>query len=241
MKKLITLGLGLLLVTSLNAQWGLKRIRGNGNEVKKERNIGSYDKITVSGNMNVELVSGKEGRLSIQAEENLQEYIVTEIKEEKLKIRIKKNFNLKPSSGKRIVITVPYKDISHVSLSGSGSVTTKDVIKEDNFNATVSGSGAMRLTINTNNMEGKVSGSGDLRLKGKTTDLNFKVSGSGNIRAYELIADHGYITASGSGNINVSCEESIKARVSGSGNIRYKGNPSKEDSKVSGSGRISKS
>ncbi|WP_278021592.1 GIN domain-containing protein [Flavobacterium ginsengisoli] len=46
---------------------------------------------------------------------------------------------------------------------------------------------------------------------------------------------------SGSGNSKVACDESLTARVSGSGNIRYVGNPEKKDTKVSGSGTISKS
>ncbi|NAS30237.1 DUF2807 domain-containing protein [Flavobacteriaceae bacterium R38] len=241
MKKLILLGFGLLFITTSNAQWGLKRIKGNGDVITKERNVGDYDRITVSGHINVELISGQEGQLTIEAEENFMEYILTEVKDGKLKIRIKKNYNLKPSRGEKIVITVPYEDISSVALSGSGNVISKDVIKSNSFSAYVSGSGGMNLDLNTSNIEGKVSGSGNLRLKGKTSDINFKVSGSGNIQAYELIADNADILASGSGNIRVFCEESIKARVSGSGNVLYKGNPDREDSKVSGSGNISKS
>ena len=239
MKKLITLGIALVMVTAVNAQW-FKKIKGNGNEVTKERTTASYDKVVVSGNINVTLVSGKEGNLVVTAEENFMEHIITEVKEGKLKIRIKKNSNLKPSSGKKIMITVPYEDINYVALSGSGNVVSKNTIKANQFEAVVSGSGGMKLAVNASELNGKVSGSGDLRLTGKTADLDFRVSGSGNVSAYELIASNANILVSGSGNIRIFCEDSLKARVSGSGNVRYKGNPSKEDSKVSGSGNISK-
>ena len=43
----------------------------------------------------------------------------------------------------------------------------------------------------------------------------------------------------GSADIKVTATEMIKARVSGSGDIRYKGNPKKIDTKTSGSGDIS--
>ncbi|MGV6832311.1 MAG: GIN domain-containing protein, partial [bacterium] len=47
------------------------------------------------------------------------------------------------------------------------------------------------------------------------------------------------VSVAGSGDAEVVCRESLKARVAGSGDIEYKGNPAKEDTKVSGSGSIS--
>ena len=45
---------------------------------------------------------------------------------------------------------------------------------------------------------------------------------------------------SGSGDIQVTASQSLKARVSGSGDISYRGNPEKQDFKTSGSGDISR-
>ncbi|MCB0432791.1 MAG: DUF2807 domain-containing protein, partial [Mangrovimonas sp.] len=44
---------------------------------------------------------------------------------------------------------------------------------------------------------------------------------------------------SGSGDIDVVSNSQIKARVSGSGSVEYRGNPELKDTKVAGSGRIS--
>ncbi|MBP6585664.1 MAG: DUF2807 domain-containing protein, partial [Flavobacterium sp.] len=46
------------------------------------------------------------------------------------------------------------------------------------------------------------------------------------------------VNVSGSGDIKVNCTEFIEARVAGSGDIEYKGNPKKVDTKVAGSGTI---
>lgn len=240
MKKSLILVFGLIFITTANAQWKFKKVKGNGNVVTKERNVGTYDKVSVSSYIDVELVSGKEGKLSVKADENFLQYIVTEVKNGNLKVRIQKGINLKSSGRDRIIVTVPFEDISSATLSGSGSIVTKNAVNADQFSAYVSGSGRMKLEVNAKNLEGTVSGSGGLRLEGKTRDLDCKVSGSGNIRAYELVAENVNVTASGSGNIKVNCKETLSARVSGSGSIQYKGNPSKEDSKVSGSGSISK-
>jgi hypothetical protein len=49
------------------------------------------------------------------------------------------------------------------------------------------------------------------------------------------------ITVSGLGDNTVFCSENLYARVSGSGDVEYKGDPKKKDIKMNGSGTISKS
>jgi len=77
-------------------------------------------------------------------------------------------------------------------------------------------------------------------LSGSTTDFDVTISGSGDIKAYDLEADNVDATVSGSADIKVTARKMLKARVSGSGDISYKGNPQKVDTKTSGSGDITK-
>ena len=86
MKKLSALLLTGLITLSCSAQWG-KTIKGNGNNVTIERSTGDYDGIAVSGWFDVDLVSGNEGEITLQGEENLLEYIITEVKDGKLVIK----------------------------------------------------------------------------------------------------------------------------------------------------------
>lgn len=230
-----------LTTTSVNAQWwGGKKIKGNGNMVTKERNTGDYDGVSVAGSFDVELVSGREGAISIKAEENLIEYIETEVKNDILKIKIEKGYSLRPSGGRKIMITVPFQDISQVSLAGSGDVVSKSSIRADKFKASVAGSGDMALEVNAGAVEGKIAGSGDLKLTGTAREFECRIAGSGDIDAYNLKAGDVDASIAGSGDIRVHCDGKLKARISGSGGIRYKGNPEKEDTKISGSGRVSK-
>ncbi|NER14064.1 DUF2807 domain-containing protein [Leptobacterium flavescens] len=248
MKKLITLGLGLLFATTVNAQWwGSKKVKGDGNIVTKERSLGDYESVGVAGNLDVELVSGSEGKLTLVMDENLLEYVETEIKNDHLKIYVKKGYSLQPSrksgskNGNKILIIVPVEDISSVSLAGSGDVNTKDmVIKASGFKASVAGSGDMNLDVEADELSGSVAGSGDLRLRGKTSFFKGKVAGSGDIHGYELTSGDVEVSVAGSGDIKIHCNGNLKARVTGSGDIRYKGNPTKEDTKVVGSGDVSR-
>lgn len=240
MKKIATLGLVVLFTVSCSAQWG-KRIKGNGNVVTVERSTGDYDAIAISGWFDVDLVGGNEGEISLKGEENLLEHIITEVKDGKLVIKVEKGLNLKPSTWKDgIRITVPVESIDAISLSGSGDIVGKTTIKTDNFKTAMSGSGDITLTIESRTLEATMSGSGDIMLSGSTSDFEATISGSGDIKAYELEADHVNATVSGSADIKVTANKSLKARVSGSGDIHYKGNPEKVDTKTSGSGDITK-
>jgi len=242
MKKLTTFGLTLLIVATVNAQWG-KKIKGNGNMTTIERSTGDYDAISVSGWFDVDLVDGREGELTLRGEENLLEYIKTEVKDGRLVIKVKKGYNLRPSSWEKdggIHIIVPVESISSVSLSGSGDIVGKKTLKSTNFKTSMSGSGDITLDIEAGSIIASMSGSGDMDLSGQTGNFEVQISGSGDIKAYGLEADTVDATVSGSADIKVTVSEMLKARVSGSGDIHYRGNPKKIDTKTSGSGDISK-
>jgi hypothetical protein len=239
MKKLVLLGISLLTVLSVSAQWG-KRIKGNGNVVTEERNVGDYEGVSVAGWFDVELVSGSEGTITLEGEENLLEHIETKIKNGNLVIKTESGYNLQPSSwkGKGILVTVPVEDINSVTLSGSGDIVGKTLLRADMFEVTMSGSGDITLEVDAGDVESVLSGSGDIRLGGSASTLKVKVSGSGDVHAYDLEARNVDAVVSGSADIKVTATESLRARVSGSGDITYRGNPGKIDTKTSGSGDI---
>ena len=227
-----------LMVISLSyGQWG-KGEKGNGNVTTITRNLGDYDAIKCAGFMDFKLVEGNEGKITLEGESNLLEYIITEVKNGSLVVKVKTGKNLKPSRNAPLIITIPYQSINSVSLSGSGDVWNEGVINASDFNSSLSGSGDVVLNIDSNNAKGSVSGSGDLTLKGKATNLDASVTGSGDFHGFNLKSTNVDVSVTGSGDADVVCNGMLKARVTGSGDVEYRGNPTKEDTKVIGSGTI---
>ncbi|MBQ4914509.1 DUF2807 domain-containing protein [Maribacter sp. MMG018] len=240
MKKVTTLLFVFAITVSCAGQWG-KSIKGNGENVTIDRSTADYDAIAVSGWFDVDLVDGNEGNITLEGESNLLEYIVTEVKSGKLVIKTKKGVNLKPSNWNNgIRITVPIEKIDAISLSGSGDIVSKTTIKGNNLSTAMSGSGDITLKVDTQSLSASMSGSGDITLSGSTQDFEATISGSGDIKAFDMEADNVNATVSGSADIKVTANKTLKARVSGSGDITYRGNPTKLDTKTSGSGDISK-
>ncbi|MDC7997770.1 head GIN domain-containing protein [Gilvibacter sediminis] len=238
MKTTIKLLSVLFILSALpaQAQWGSKKVKGNGNVTTETVSTGDYDVVAAVGPMDVYLVSGTEGTISVEADSNFHEYIEIETNGDQLVVKIKKNYNLK--SKNPIKVTVPFEDLSGVKLTGSGDVMTRDAISADNFNAAVTGSGDVSLEVNADNASFKITGSGDMRLKGSADMATLKISGSGDFDGKMFRTQNAEVSISGSGDATVFAEGNLKARVNGSGDITYGGNPN-VDKKVSGSGTIS--
>lgn len=231
--------LTILLTTAVScAQFG-KKVSGNGNVVTQDRNTSDYSEISCAGPFDYILVSGTEGQLTIEGEENLLKHVITEVKNGTLSVKTENGINLNTSRGKTIKVTIPFKDIEEVSLAGSGDLYSKDQITADEFDVNLAGSGDIRLEIVANEIESHLAGSGDITLTGKTRDLELSISGSGDYSCYGLEADNTELTISGSGDAQVVSNAYLKVRVSGSGDVTYKGRPAKEDTKISGSGSVS--
>lgn len=163
MKKSILLIAMILLGTSAHAQWW-KRIKGNGNSITQTRQTANYDKVSVAGSFDLELVRGEEGEITLKGEENLLEHIEVYVKNNVLILKVKDNINLSSSWNKTIAIEVPVIEITGVKLSGSGDISTQTTLKATDFNAAVSGSGDISLAIEATNLYVQVSGSGDIDL-----------------------------------------------------------------------------
>ncbi|MCF4102813.1 DUF2807 domain-containing protein [Gillisia sp. M10.2A] len=243
MKKLLLLASLIVLSTNISCAQGWrnsKRITGNKDLTSTTRSVGEYNAVSVYGPMDVELVAGNEGTLKIEAESNLIEYITTQVEGGNLKIAIERGVNLQASRNMSIKITVPFKDIEAVRLTGSGDIWNTDVIKSQEFQVEVTGSGDITLDLKADTVIGGITGSGDITFKGDTNRLKCSVKGSGDFKAFNLNANDVKASVTGSGDIEIMATQELKASVSGSGDITYKGNPEKQDFKTSGSGSVSK-
>jgi Putative auto-transporter adhesin, head GIN domain len=207
--------------------------------------VPSYDEINIVGSMDVDLVQGKEGVITVTAPSNTLQYIKVESQNNTLQIYSDQwkyfGFIFQFGNNDRTIVTVPFESLNRIKITGSGKVTSKIPIVSDKLIVNTSGSGDMDLNVLTNDLESNTSGSGNIKLQGKTNNFVAQVFGSGTVSAIELEAQNAKVNTSGSGDIKLWAIQSLKASTFGSGNITYKGNPVANDIKISGSGEIKKS
>ena len=211
----------------------------------KTREVGTFHGIKVSGAIELIFSQGPETVVAISATDvEDAEKIETYVRDGILYIEMKDRKNWWNDQwntmGKKLKAYVSAPDIQSVSSAGSGGIQIIGALKTEDLKLKVSGSGNIAGIIDVENLELVQSGSSNIRLSGTATKAEFKCSGSGNIRSPDLSVDYCEISMSGSGNSEITVEKEISASVSGSGNIRYKGNGQITEMSVSGSGKIRK-
>ncbi|MEM6632811.1 MAG: head GIN domain-containing protein [Bacteroidota bacterium] len=228
MKNLLCTALSLLLILTLQAQ------------NTETRNVGSFDGLHVSSSFDVIVKKGNRESVRLEISGVDLNEIRTEVNGGTLKIYRKskaKNW-YKNSKGK---IYVTYRELDEIHSSGSADVYCADPLKARSFEATTSGSGNMILEdLEADELMTRISGSSDLEIAGSVETQEVNISGSGDYDAMDLDCEEAHVRVSGSGNARITARESLKASVSGSGDISYRGSPDHVDTRTSGSGSVRK-
>jgi hypothetical protein len=124
-------------------------------------------------------------------------------------------------------------------VSGSGNIELKGKCK--NFNSDVSGSGKVTMAVTASGeADLGVSGSGKIEASGSAATVRTNVSGSGKILGANLETDVCKVMITGSGDVEINVKKELDASITGSGSVRYKGNPNKVNSHSAGSGHVRK-
>jgi hypothetical protein len=190
-------------------------IQGSGVSKTESRNVPSFSKIELSGSPDVEVAVGPAESLSVTADDNILPLIETKVDGGTLDIGSKDSYST--SIGVKVKITAP--TLEGVSISGSGNIH-------------VTG-------LKAGEMEAGITGSGNIVIAGTSDQLTAHITGSGNLKADELSVKHARVTVTGSGDATIRASDEVEATVTGSGNIRYAGNPPQVKRNVIGSGEIS--
>jgi hypothetical protein len=190
-------------------------IQGSGVEATETRAIGDFRRVRVSGSADVIAHVGAAPALSLTGDDNLLQYVETEVRGETLHI------GMAPGSysfhrGLVVELSVPQLD----GLAISGSSDTR-----------LSGLSGPAFEV-------AISGSGDVYADGAVERLTATVSGSGEMDLGDLTAREAQVRISGSGDVLVNVAERLSVHVSGSGDVRYRGNP-ETSAQISGSGTVS--
>lgn len=211
-------------------------ISGNGNVRDEKRDIPAIHSVRTSGSIDIEIKSGDGYSLSVENDENLLPYIVTDVNDGVLDIHYKDGYSISNDHAK-VFITAPSFD--KVVTSGSGDVKGNGIIKSSSqIEFDLSGSGDLEAQVDAPSVKVTGSGSGNIKLDGRTKDFDCKVSGSGDINCGNLQAENTNITISGSGDAHVFASVHLVARTSGSGDVYYLGNPQSPEIHTSGSGSV---
>ncbi|AQR71487.1 hypothetical protein BZG29_26565 [Janthinobacterium sp. LM6] len=114
-----------------------------------------------------------------------------------------------------------------VANNGSGSINAA-ALASGNTDAVQNGSGSIQLgSVHGERINVAVNGSGSISANGAVQRLDANVNGSGDVNLASLRSDVAYLASNGSGDIDVSVQNEVNARASGSGRITVHGDPAR--------------
>ena len=221
-------------LTAACGSLGGAKMVGDGPVVNDERMLTSFDEIDNSTSADVTVVRGPEQRVVVNAPSDLQPYLVTEVKGDKLTIETSGSYSTRAEYS----VDVTVAELEAFTVDGSGDVTISG-FDGGKLALAIDGSGDVdvrdveydRLTIS-------VDGSGDTRLAGGGDELEVAIDGSGGVDAYDFPVDAAEVTVKGAGDVRVRADADLKIKIDGSGDVFYRGNPNLQlEDKGSGEAR----
>jgi hypothetical protein len=209
---------------------------GDGNVIKQERKVSSFDGIDVSGAFDIFLKQGPVEQVTVEADENLMSIIRTDVVGGTLRIDLKKPIN--HATTMKVYITV--KELKDIDVSGAVDIKTEGRITGNDLSIDASGASDSQMEIAYQKLSLDCSGASKLVFSGMANAVTADLSGACDIYAFEMPAESYSLSLSGAGKADIHVTKSLRVEISGAGSVKYKGSPTEIDQDISGAGSIKK-
>jgi hypothetical protein len=211
-------------------------IRGDGNVLKENRKVASFDGIDVSGAFKIFLKQGNVEEVIVEADANLLPVVRTEVVGNTLQIDTKKP--VKNATTMKVYITV--KNLKMIDVSGAVDIQTEGRITVPELSIDASGASDSKMEIAVQKLSLDCSGASKMTFSGSATNVKMDLSGASDIFGFDMLAENYDLEISGAGNAQINVSKKLRADISGAATIKYRGSPSEIDQNVSGAGSIKK-
>lgn len=198
-------------------------VRGSGNVTTEERSVSGFTGVALVGIGRMEVVVGDTESLVIEAEENLLPYLISEVKDGRLIVRIANGVNLRPTKPVRYTVTV--KSLDNLEVGGSGDVICKSVTATA-FDMAILGSGDIEIgSLQADSLDATIGGSGSINVEGAVQTQTVRILGSGSYKGKDLQSADAKVEVLGSGSVHLWVTDTLDVNIAASGSVNYYGNP----------------
>jgi hypothetical protein len=237
MKKIFTLLLAITASALLISLSSCNCKHGSGHLITEVRNIGNFSSIDIAGGYRVVVKQDSTvSSVTLTADDNLMQYIKTDIDGERLKIHSTHRIC---SSG-QYLITIRTKNLSYFKASGAIEVASEGKITAKDIEFNLSGATKITLDLNADNVKTECSGLTELNLTGQAKTHNVNMSGSGTLNALNFVAGSYNIKTSGMSHCKINVLNDLNVNSSGVSEIQYRGNPANVNNNKSGISSLKK-
>jgi len=230
---LISIYLTLLFTTSSCIFDGVVGIKGNRNVVSEDRTIRSdFEIINVQQGINLTISQGNPTSLSVEADENVIDLLITEVKNNELNIYFEKS--VYQAKARNVFLTT--ENISKIKASSGASVKSENTIQAETLELNSSSGSTMKIRTIANEITSESSSGSNITIVGKSNSFTANSSSGSSINAKDLKVVNAITKASSGANIDVNVTGKLTAKASSGADIDYEGSPETVDKNTSSGG-----
>jgi putative autotransporter adhesin-like protein len=200
MRKLACLVLLTVLAAGCHGKF-MSQIKGSGKRELQKRDVASFTSISAEGAFTIEVTCQKNQSLEVEGDDNVLEYVTTEVSSNILRLKNTKNYST--SEPVKFRISVP--NLEGLSVNGAGHVDIKGMNND-------------KFEIDTN-------GAATIVVAGTTKLIDVGANGAGKIDAENLHAARGVVESKGVVRVDLDVTNQLDVTVSGPSTVTYKGDP----------------
>ena len=240
MKKVNLQFLAILFITAIFSSCGtdmFNGVVGNKNIVTIERTPqADFTGIKVSTGIDLFISQGSANTITVKADENLHDLIITEVNDGILKIYTDKN--IWKAQARKVYVTI--ENITFLRASSGSNVKSESVIKTNKISIDANSGARIKIEVAAESVQTETSSGSDIKIKGTTIYHKASASSGSSIDAYELKSTNASARASSGASINIYASINMDGRASSGGDVDFKGDPTTVNKESSSGGSVSK-
>lgn len=185
----------------------------------REFPIAAFDRVFISGGATIELLQGKEIRMTARGTAAILDGLVVESGGGSLFI------DTQDHGAKDLVIRLTFENLQEVVCAGqivitSASLRVADLVIEGNGSSSIELRGLIADELQVSGL-----GATKFSLSGQVQRQVINIDGSGAYRAGDLSSRTVVVSVSGVGDVLLSVEEMLDVEIAGAARVRYTGSP----------------
>ena len=201
---------GIVLLTSCDKE----TVNVSGEVTRVQVNLKGFTGLKVASSFSAFVTfSDTEEKIIVEANEDIQNLVVVEIKDNNLEIKLKKQTNIRGNATMNVYITT--KNINYYLATGASRITLESELIAESAKIDLSGASIFSGQLNTDNLELEAEGASQIDIFGKTGEFKAELSGGSGLLNYDFLVKNLTIALSGASNAQLAVSESIKIDAAG--------------------------
>lgn len=185
----------------------------------QERTISAFNKIKLSGAVNVIYTNSDTLNLTVKGKEGELENVETRVENSTLII------SNKGRTHSALYVYVKNNQLQSIESSGATIFKTTNVLKTDSMTFEITGASEVHAKIEAKKITCREDGASTLILEGTTDYLDAEVSSAATLRSYNLVATNALLLTSGAASAKVYVTQKLNATATSASDIKIKGDP----------------